>query len=157
MLGRIIGGWQVSGLLVVQSGTPLTIGGNGTLLNTPGNSAFADLNGEQKVLGGMGPGLLYFDPTVYSLPAAGVQGNLKRNNGPEGPGYWNLDASLFKRFALGSTRYAEFRIDAYNVTNSVRWGNPGTGFSTATGNTFGQITGTSGSQRSLRFGGRFAF
>jgi hypothetical protein len=157
MLGRIIGGWQVSGLLVVQSGTPLTIGGSGTLLNTPGNDSYANLDGEQKVLGGRGPGLLYFDPSVYSLPAAGVQGNLKRNNGPEGPGYWNLDASLFKRFALGSTRYAEFRIDAYNVTNSVRWGNPGTGFSTATGNTFGQITGTSGSQRSLRFGGRFAF
>jgi hypothetical protein len=157
MLGRIIGGWQISGLLVVQSGTPLTIGGNGTLLNTPGNSAFANLNGEQKVLGGKGPGLLYFDPSVYSLPAAGVQGNMKRNSGPEGPGYWNLDGSLFKRFVISGTRYAEFRIDAYNVTNSVRWGNPTTGYSTASGNTFGQITGTSGSQRSLRFGGRFAF
>ncbi len=29
------------------------------------------------------------------------------------------------------------------MTNSVRWGNPNTGFSAATtGNTFGQITGT---------------
>ncbi len=156
-LGRIIGGWQVSGLFVAQSGLPLTIGGNGTLLNTPGNSAFPNLNGEQKVLGGLGPGRLYFDPTVYSLPAAGVQGNMKRNSGPEGPGYWNLDASLFKRFAISGTKYAEFRVDAYNVTNSVRWGNPNTGYSTATGNTFGQITGTSGSQRSVRFGGRFAF
>ena len=106
---------------------PLTIGGNGTLLNTPGNSAFANVNGEQKVLGGMGPGLLYFDPTVYSQPAAGAQGNMKRNSGPDGPGFWNLDSSLFKRFAIGGTRYAEFRIDAYNVTNSVRWGNPNTG------------------------------
>jgi hypothetical protein len=157
MLGRLIGGWQVSGLFVAQSGTPLTIGGNGTLLNTPGNSAFVNLTGEQKILGGLGPGKLYFDPTVYSLPAAGVQGNMKRNDGPEGPGYWNLDASLFKRFAIGGTRYAEFRVDAYNVTNSVRWGNPTVGYSTATGNTFGQITGTSGGQRSIRFGGRFAF
>ena len=157
MLGKIIGGWQLSGLLVVQSGQALTIGGNGTVLNTPGNSAFANLTGEQNVLGGKGPGLLYFDPNVYSLPAAGVQGNMKRHSGPDGPGYWNLDGSLFKRFAVGGTRYAEFRIDAYNVTNSVRWGNPNTTFSTATGNTFGQITGTNGSQRSLRFGGRFAF
>lgn len=157
MLGKVIGGWQLSGLLVVQSGQALTIGGNVTLLNTPGNSAYVNLTGDQKVLGGEGPGLLYFDPAVYSLPAAGLQGNMKRHSGPDGPGYWNLDGSLFKRFAVGGTRYAEFRIDAYNVTNSVRWGNPGTGFSTATGNTFGQITGTSGSQRSLRFGGRFAF
>jgi hypothetical protein len=157
LLGQVIGGWQVSGIFVAQSGTPLTIGGNGTLLNTPGNSAFANVNGEQKVLGGLGPGLLYFDPSVYSLPAAGVQGNMRRNNGPEGPGFWNIDMSLFKRFGIGGTRFGELRVDAYNVTNSVRWGNPSTGFSNAAGNTFGQITGTTGGQRSLRFGARVTF
>ena len=59
------------------------------VLNTPGNTAFANLNGDNRVLGGLGPGKLYFDPTVYSLPAAGVQGNMTRNGGPEGPGFWN--------------------------------------------------------------------
>jgi hypothetical protein len=157
MAGRIIGGWQISGLFIGQSGVPLNITGNNTLINTPGTTAYANANGEQKVLGGLGPGLLYFDPTVYTLPAANVQGNMKRNGGPEGPGFWEIDAALFKRFAIGASRYAEFRVDAFNVTNSVRWGNPGTGFSTATGNTFGQITGTTGSQRTLRFGGRVAF
>ena len=124
LAGKIIGGWQVSGVYNLQSGVPLTIGGNGTLLNTPGNSAFANLNGEHKVLGGLGPGLLYFDPAVYSLPAANTQGNLSRNSGPDGPGYWNLDMSLFKRFGVGGARFAEVRVDAYNVTNDVRWGNP---------------------------------
>jgi hypothetical protein len=158
LASRIIGGWQVSTVFQAQSGQPLTIGGNGTLLNTPGNSAYANLNGEHTILGGLGPGNLYFDPTVYSLPPAGTQGNLKRNNGPEGPGFWQLDGSLFKRFAIGGNgRFAEFRVDAFNVTNSVRWGNPGTGFSTAAGNTFGQITGTTGGQRTMRFGGRFVF
>ena len=99
----------------------------------------------------------YFDPTVYSLPAASAQGNMRRNSGPEGPGFWQLDGALFKRFTISGSRYAEFRVDAFNVTNSVRWGNPDTGFSIATGNTFGQITGTTGSQRTLRFGGRFVF
>ena len=157
LLGKIIGGWQLSGIFIAQSGVPLTIGGNGTQLNTPGNSAFANLNGENTVLGGLGPGLFYFDTSVYSLPAQGVQGNMKRNSGPEGPGFWQLDTSLFKRFAVGATRFVEFRVDAFNTTNSVRWGNPGTGYSVATGNTFGQITGTNGGQRSLRFGGRFVF
>jgi Carboxypeptidase regulatory-like domain len=157
MLGKVVGGWQLSGLFIAQSGQPLTIGGNGALLNTPGNSAFADLNGANTVLGGLGPGKLYFDPSVYSLPVAGVQGNMKRNSGPEGPGFWQLDMSLFKRFSVGGGRFAEFRVDAFNTTNSVRWGNPGTGYSVATGNTFGQITGTNGGQRSLRFGGRFVF
>ena len=157
MLGKIVGGWQLSGLFMAQSGVPLNITGNGALLNTPGNTAFANVNGDNRVLGGLGPGNLYFDPTVYSLPPAGVQGNMKRNGGPEGPGFWQLDGSLFKRFTVGGSRFAEFRVDAFNVTNSVRWGNPSTGYSTAAGNTFGQITGTNGSQRSVRFGGRFVF
>ena len=55
-LGKILGGWQVSGLFDAQSGQALTIGGNGTLLNTPGNTAFVNLNGENKVLGGARPG-----------------------------------------------------------------------------------------------------
>jgi len=156
-LGRIVGGWQVSGLFSAQSGQALTIGGNGTLLNTPGNSAYANLNGANTILGGLGPGLLYFDPSVYSLPAAGVQGNMKRHSGPDGPGFWQLDMSLFKRFVIPGNRWFEFRMDAYNVPNAVRWGNPNTGFSTSTGNTFGQITGTNGGQRTVRFGGRFAF
>jgi len=155
-LGKIIGGWQLSGIFVAQSGTPLNITGNPNL-NTPGTTGYPDLTGANTVLGGLGPGLLYFDPSVYSLPAAGVQGNMKRNGGPEGPGYWGLDSSLFKRFSVGGSRYAEIHVDAYNVTNSVRWGNPGTGYSTAAGNTFGQITGTTGGQRSLRFGARFVF
>ena len=157
VLGQVIGGWQVSGIFVAQSGTPTTIGGNTTVLNTPGNSAFANLNGEQRILGGLGPGLLYFDPAVYSLPAAGVQGNMKRNTGPEAPGFWNIDMSLFKRFSVGAKRFAEVHVDAYNAPNAVRWGGPSTGYSTAAGNTFGQVTGTTGGQRSLRFGARFVF
>lgn len=155
-LGKIVGGWQLSGLFVAQSGQALTIGGN-SQLNTPGNSAFVNLNGENKVLGALGPGLLYFDPSVYSLPTAGVQGNMKRHSGPDGPGFWELDASLFKKFGLGGSRYGEFRVDGYNVTNSVRWANPNTGFSTATGNNFGTITGTTGGQRTVRFGARIVF
>jgi hypothetical protein len=83
---------------------------------------------------------------------------MKRNSGPEGPGFWELDSSLFKRFAVGSKRYAQIHVDAYNTTNSVRWGNPNTGYSAnPTGNTFGQIGGPTGDRRSLRFGARFVF
>jgi len=154
---KILGGWQVSTLFVAQSGVPLSITASTTLLNTPGNSAYADQIGDESILGGLGPGKLYFDPTKYAQPAAGTQGNMGRNSGPEGPGFWQLDGALFKRFTISGSKYAEFRVDAFNVTNSVRWGNPNTGFSTASGTTFGQVTGVAGSQRSIRFGGRFAF
>ena len=71
LLGKIIGGWQLSGLFIAQSGVPLTIGGNGTLLNTPGNSAFVDLNGSNTVLGGLGPGIsISIRPSTRSPPPA---------------------------------------------------------------------------------------
>ena len=158
-LGVLLGGWQVSGVLVAMSGLPLSITAGGATFNTPGNTLYANLDSEHRVLGGRGPGKLYFDPSVYSQPPAATQGNLGRNNGPEGPGFWQLDMALFKRFNVGDGRYAEFRVDAFNATNAVRWGNPSTGYSTAAGNTFGQITGLAGQtgQRSLRFGARFVF
>jgi hypothetical protein len=159
LLANIIGGWQISNIFIAQSGVPLSITASGTLFNTPGNTAYADLVGTQRILGGLGPGKLYFDPAAYAQPAAGKQGNMKRNGGPEGPGFWELDSSLFKRFSVGGgRRYAEIHVDTYNTTNSVRWGNPNTGFSAATtGNTFGQIQGTTGGQRTVRFGFRYVF
>ncbi len=116
----------MSGLFVAQSGVPLNITGSGTVLNTPGTTPYVNLTGDNRIVGGLGQGNLYFDPSVYTQPAAGVQGNMTRNSGPEGPGFWEIDSSLFKRFAISGSRYAEFRVDAYNVTNSVRWGNPNT-------------------------------
>jgi hypothetical protein len=168
-LGKIIGGWQLSGIYVWQSGLPLSITASGTLLNTPGTTAYANLNGQQSVLApapgsphsasefGLGPGLLYFDPSVYSQPAAGTQGNMTRHTGVDGPAYWEIDSSLFKRFPLGGTKYGEFRVDSYNVTNSVRWGNPNTGVDFSSTSTFGQIQNPTGSQRTFRFGVRFGF
>jgi hypothetical protein len=154
VLGRIVGGWQISGIFQAQSGTPLNITGSGALFNTPGNTLYPNLTGAQRVLGGLGPGQTYFDTSVYELPGAAQQGNLSRNAGPDGPGFWELDASLFKRVQIQGRTTVEFRVDAFNVTNSVRWGNPGTSLG---GSTFGQITGTNGAQRSLRFGGRLTF
>ena len=41
-----------------------------------------------------------------------------------GPGMWNVDASLFKRFHFGDTKNLEFRIEATNVFNHVTLGDP---------------------------------
>ena len=151
---RLLGDWQLSGIYWYYSGTPLNITGSGSLLNAPGNTLYPNLNGTQTVLGGLGPGLEYFDTGVYSLPPAATFGTMTRNSGPDGPGFWELDMSLFKRFKINDRMTGEFRIDAFNVTNSVRWGNPNTTLGSAT---FGEINGTNGDQRRLRFGGRFTF
>ncbi len=149
----VLGGWQLSGLFLAYSGVPLNITASGTL-NTPGNTLYANLNGEQQVLGGLGPGQKYLDTSVYAVPPTATLGSMTRNAGPEGPGFWELDMSLFKRFKLSSRITTEFRVDAFNVTNSVRWGNPNTNVGNVQ---FGIINGTNDSQRRLRFGGRVTF
>jgi Carboxypeptidase regulatory-like domain/TonB dependent receptor len=152
-LGVFSNGWQVSGIFTAQSGTPLQITMDGALLRAPGNQQRPDMIGDSEILGGVGTGELWFDTSAFAAPAPNTFGNLTRTgSGLNGPGYVNLDASLVKKFGMGA-RYGEFRVDAFNVTNSLHPNNPNTGFGSAT---FGQITGAFES-RLIRFGLRFVF
>jgi hypothetical protein len=53
----------------------------------------------------------------------GTFGNLPRNE-LRGPGFWNVDASLFKRFTMGGSKSLEFRVEAQNVFNHINDNNP---------------------------------
>jgi len=156
-LGWAVNGWQIAGLFSALSGTPIDIQASGALLRAPGNQQRPNQNGDAKILGGVGSGKLWFDTSVFSAPADNTFGNVTRNGaGIDGPSYINLDGSLVKRFEIGST-YAEFRVDAFNVTNSLHASNP----TQATGGTFGnalfgQLTASTG-ERLVRFGLRFVF
>jgi hypothetical protein len=153
--GKILGGWQVSGIFQAQSGSPIGITMANANLNAPGNTQRPDVNGTPKVLGGVGPGILWFDTSVFSSPANNTFGNGKRNGIIDGPAYVNLDASIAKLFAFGGTTKGEFRVDIFNVTNTPHFNNPN---GTYLGPTFGQITSTmNNSERSMRFGFRLSF
>ena len=54
-----------------------------------------------------------------------------------GPGYQALDVMLGKTFAVNESVRAEFRAEAFNVTNTPSLGPPNTSFGTAA---FGTIT-----------------
>jgi hypothetical protein len=152
-LGAVANGWQISGIFTAQSGVALDITMDGALLNTPGNTQRPDMLREPEILGNIGGGQTWFDTTAFAAPAANTFGNLTRaGSGVDGLGYVNLDASLVKKITFGS-RFAEIRIDAFNVTNSLHANNPGTTFGSAT---FGQITGAF-DPRLVRFGVRYVF
>ena len=90
----------------------------------------------------------------FGDPAANTFGNLTRNGaGIDGPGC--VEPRRLSREALSAwaRKFAEFRVDAFNVTNSLQPNNPNTTFGSAT---FGQITGAS-EPRPVRFGLRFVF
>ncbi|MGH7184741.1 MAG: TonB-dependent receptor domain-containing protein, partial [Pseudomonadota bacterium] len=153
LLRAVLGGWQLSGILAIQSGAPIDFTAGNASLRAPGNTQRPNLNGEPKVFGEIGPGKLYFDTSVFSAPAANTFGNLRRNASINGPGYVNLDGSIFKRFRLTERIGAELRADAFNVTNTPHFNNPQGGFG---GSTFGQVT-TAFGERLVRFGARVTF
>jgi len=149
----VLGGWQLSGIFAVQSGAPVDFTANAATLRAPGNTQRPNLSSEPRVFGEIGPGKLYFDTSVFSAPAANTFGNMTRNDSIDGPGYVNLDGSIFKRFRLTERIGAELRADAFNVTNTPHFNNPQGGFGSAT---FGQVT-TAFGERLVRFGARVTF
>ena len=66
---------------------------------------------------------------------------------------WQFDAALSRVFRLHEIQSLEARAEAYNVTNSLRPGNPNTGLNQGT---FGQIT-TALDPRILQFALKYIF
>lgn len=73
-----------------------------------------------------------------------------------GPGGKNLDLSIFRAFTLGHTRRLEFRAEAFNLTNTPTFANPGNDITTTN---FMRITTLQSgySERQVRLGLRFSF
>jgi len=61
-----------------------------------------------------------------------------------GPGFFNLDMSLFRTFKLTERFSLQCRGEAFGFTNTPRFNNPGTGWTANGTGTFGVITGSSG-------------
>jgi hypothetical protein len=55
-----------------------------------------------------------------------------------GPGFFRLDASVFKNFYFAESKYVQFRSDIFNITNTPSLGQPNGGL----GSNGGQITTT---------------
>ena len=153
VLHWVLGGWQFSGIFTAYSGTPITFTASNATLRAPGNTQRPNVSGTPEVYGDIGPGQKYFDTSVFSAPAQDTWGNMKRDDSIDGPGFWNLDASLVKRFWIGRRVSFELRADAFNLTNTPHFNNPNGAFGSAT---FGEINSSFG-QRLVRFGARLQF
>jgi hypothetical protein len=169
---KILGGWQVSSILTLMTGRPLNITG-GSTLNAPGDTQVPDVVGTFKILHGVGGpssgGTPWFDVTpsnvVNNVPqcrgpfcqtAVGVLGDAPRR-AFSGPGLFNLDASVFRRFPITERLHLEFRAEAFSVTNTPQFDNPNLGFSTNTGSNFGYVTNTLGGNRTVELGAKLTF
>jgi hypothetical protein len=71
----------------------------------------------------------------------------------QGPSTFQLDMSLIREFKVKEEQRLEFRADAFNVTNSLRLGNPQLNFRNSR---FGQIT-SSRDARIMQFALKYLF
>ena len=78
----------------------------------------------------------YLNPGAFAQPALGTIGNVGAAS-IAGPGSWQFDLALSRKFQIKEMQKVEFRAEAFNVTNGFRMTNPTTSLNS---NTFGKVT-----------------
>ncbi len=131
LMHAVLGGWQLSGLVTYETGTPFTVtnsayGDNAGVGNGVGTGSYVDLVGNPytappvKEVAGI-PGPLLYNPAAFAEPTGLTFGDSGRNI-LRNPGRTNFDMGLFKHIPLKSeTRAVEFRAEAFNVFNHTQW------------------------------------
>jgi len=71
-----------------------------------------------------------------------------------GPGFWDWSQTVSRKFQITEGQQVEFRAEAFNVTNTVRLGNPN---ATVSGGQFGRITSSNGGPRIMQFALKYVF
>ncbi|MBI2689712.1 MAG: TonB-dependent receptor [Acidobacteria bacterium] len=130
-------GWQIAGITRIQSGSPIAIT-QATNLNAfagfgiqrPNRVADTALAANQRSV------RRWFNTAAFTQAPQFTIGSSSRNP-VVGPEYKTLDLMVGKTFAMGERTKAEFRAEAFNVTNTPPLGNPNGSFGNAA---FGTIT-----------------
>ena len=160
-LRLIASGWRLSGIYKFAGGEPLTIHtGADIALNGIDDSDNQRPNQvADNIYGGTEPGDNYLLASAFANPAAGTLGTMRRN-GAAGWNRWDFDLALARIVRFGESQSLEFRVEAYNVTNSFRPERPGGfgagAFTDISNRRFGVIR-NSESPRIMQFALKYAF
>jgi hypothetical protein len=167
----IVGGWQLSGILTLKTGSPYTY--TDTVNRTLSAMSFQEARPNAKPGSPVGgaicgapdqskngqPCTLYYDPNSFLFPSVLQLGNIGRLTGIA-PGIATLDASLQKSFPVTERLSLQFRADAFNISNRPGFGLPGTTVFGTTGApqaTAGLISTTSVPGRQFQFNLKLIF
>ncbi len=205
----LLGGWEVGGILNARSGVPVNVlvtrpdilyretatglyftgpaVGREAVINTPRGGASRNVR-RPDLVPGVDPfikdgGLLFLNPAAFATPLPGTFGNMERNS-VHGPNFRQMDMFFSKKLVAGGRRNVEFRVEVFNLFDTVNFGNPGGTLNAATpatpgqantlqpgqaytagaaGPTFGRLTSTVGrtvglgTPRQMQFALRFQF
>jgi hypothetical protein len=135
-LEYVVGGWQLNGIVQWQTGFPLTVSDSiesiRYLTNRPDQICDPNENAPHTVE-------QWFNTDCFvrrTLPNTAEPGTTPRNS-VRGPGFSRTDLSLFKNINVVGAHRLQFRVEAFNLFNQVRFGIPGATIGTAN---FGRIT-----------------
>jgi hypothetical protein len=151
-LRALASGWQVSGLVRLQTGSPLTI-------SSGFDTSFTGANGGNRADQVLADPFLpnrdidgWLNPAAFARPANGEWGNMGANN-IAGPGSIRIDMGLTRKFQVRENQTIEFRAEAFNLPNHLNPQNPNT---TLNSQTFGKST-TAQDPRILQFALKYGF
>jgi hypothetical protein len=158
--GKVLGGWQLNGIVSLLSGFPVTPqagsnrSGDGDTRNPDRPSLSTTFTGTVVT----GNPNQWFNPNAFVLPAAGTYGNVGRGV-LNGPGLADVDLSLFKNFAIAERFKVQFRSEFFNALNHANFGTPNAIVFSGTqiSSTAGLITSTATTSRQIQFGLKLIF
>ncbi|MGH9313547.1 MAG: carboxypeptidase regulatory-like domain-containing protein [Vicinamibacterales bacterium] len=152
----VLGGWQLTGIHVIQSGLALTATlGGATVVNLGGERrARPNLVGDPELPSSQRTLQRWFNTDAFAAfsPAPQAFGNAGVGI-MRGPGMASFDFSLSKNFPVGDRRSIQFRIELFNAFNQSNFGPPNIARDSSG---FGQIL-TAGAARIMQFGLKFYF
>jgi hypothetical protein len=145
---RVCGGWELGGILTLQTGQPINVMSGrdnsltGVNFDRPNVTASPQLPSDRPRSQLLAQ---FFNTAAFTANAPGQFGNAGRNIG-DGPGLVTWDVSISKAFRVAESQRLHFRWDAFNLPNRPNFNAPN---STLTSPAFGTIQG-SGSGRVMQ-------
>lgn len=95
----------------------------------------------------------WFDRNAFAAPRAGTYATAFEKNFLRQPGFWELNMSFRKAFALTRSQHLDLRLETFNILNRARLGNAVTN---PTLPDFGFITSRVGN-RTMQIGVQYVF
>jgi hypothetical protein len=140
----ILGNWQTSGIVSMQTGTPISIGAACSFPGANGLGCYANRLKDGNLPSGQRTMNQWFDTNAYASPAAYSFGNGSRTE-PDlrNPGTITFDSVLSRWQPIRERMRLQFRAELYNLLNHPNLGAPS---ASITSSTYGQIASKSGNR-----------
>src|SRR5579862_1297102 len=144
---RLGKGWQLNAFYTHQSGSPFSVT-TGTNISDSFNfndrvnlvgAPFSGVVQPANAPGNYTNGFQWINPAAFALPAAGTFGSTARNQF-YGPGFNDIDFSVFKNTPITERISTQFRVEIFNLFNQLNLANPNGSFDAGAG--FGLIGAT---------------